>query len=74
MPPVSGDLPYKSSLKAEAHGLLADQWGYALETTTGMRKAAAWNPNTCRDFGSAKHKGRDKENTGGGLCFTEEKF
>ena len=26
------------SLKAEAHGLLAGQWGSAFETTTDMRK------------------------------------
>ena len=31
-------LLHKSSLKARSHGLLADQWFLALETTTGMRK------------------------------------
>ena len=32
------NLLYKSSLKAESHRLLADQWDPAFETTTSMRK------------------------------------
>lgn len=35
---IFGIFAYKSSLKAEAAGLLADRAAFALETTTGMGK------------------------------------